>query len=288
MIITRQSVLAFSQLLIFTLSVIASLHPASAADPVPQYPLAITVGTDGAQYLADRTLPGVWKLADDKVSLYFQASKKFRTPLNAVRCLAVDKDGRLLAGDSATRDVFRFDANGQPQPLTNGEIGIPMAIAVDAQGDLLVADLELHRIYKVPAAGGMPTLFATVPAPRGLTIDGEQRVWVVSHGSDQVLRLSSDGKTSEVIVSGRPFGFPHHIVLAEDGTAYVADGYLPGVWKIPPGGAAEKLLAGEPFKNPVGIAIKEDKLLVVDPRVPAVFTLDREGKVLSTRALTVP
>ncbi|HUQ71321.1 MAG TPA: hypothetical protein VM165_17465 [Planctomycetaceae bacterium] len=255
-----------------------------AADPVPQYPLAVAATPDGALFLADRNLPGVWKLADDKLTLFHQASKKFRTPLNAIRCLGVDRDGRLLAGDSATRDVFRFNADGNPEPLTKGEIGIPMALAVDAQGDILVADLELHRIVKVPAAGGVPTVVATVPAPRGLTIDAEQRIWIVSHGSDQLLRLSPDGQTREVIVSGRPFGFPHHIVL-DDGVAYIADGYLPGVWKVTPGQPAEKWLSGEPFKNPVGIAKKDDKLFVVDPRVPAVFTIDRSGKIVATKSL---
>jgi streptogramin lyase len=262
--------------------------PAFAADPTPQYPLAVVASGDGALYLADRNLPGVWKLADDKLSLVFQASKKFRTPLNAVRCLAIDKDGRVIAGDSATRDVFRLDAAGQPQPLTNGEIGIPMAIAVDGDGHLLVADLELHQLVKVPAAGGKPVLFASVPAPRGLAIDKDGRVWVVSHGADQVLRLSPDGKSKEVVVAGRPFGFPHHLVLDDDGTAYVADGYLPGVWKVPPGQPPVKLASGEPFKNPVGFARSGDKLFVLDPRVPALFTLDREGKIGATRSLSTP
>jgi streptogramin lyase len=263
-----------------------SVAPAAADDPVPQYPLAVAAVADGTVYLADRNLPGVWKLADDQLTLFHQASKKFRTPLNAIRCLAIDKDGRLLAGDSATRDVFRFNAEGQPEPLTKGEIGIPMAIAVDAQGDILVADLELHRIVKVPAAGGQPTVFATIPAPRGLAIDAEQQVWVVSHGENQLVRLSADGKSREVMAAGRPFEFPHHLVLEADGTAYIADGYLPGVWKIPAGGAPEKWLSGEPFRNPVGLAKQGDKLLVVDPRVPALFTIDANGRIAGTRPLS--
>ena len=82
------------------------------------YPLAVTATADGIVYVADRNLPGIWKIEDGKKSIFFQGSKKFRTPLNAIRCLAIDHEGKLLAGDSSTREVYRFDDAGQPQPLT--------------------------------------------------------------------------------------------------------------------------------------------------------------------------
>jgi len=50
-----------------------------------------------------------------------------------VRCVAAgiyDDQGKLLAGDSATREVYRFDEAGNPVPLTKGKIGIATAIAV--------------------------------------------------------------------------------------------------------------------------------------------------------------
>ena len=125
--------------------------------------------------------------------------------MNAVRCLAIDKAGSLLAGDTATREVYRFDKAGKPVPLTDGGIGIPMSIAVNSKGDLLVADLELHRIWKVPAAGGKPEQVAEVQAPRGVCVDSEDNVWVVSHGKNQVVRITASGKV-ETVVEGRPFG----------------------------------------------------------------------------------
>ena len=138
-----------------------------------QYPLAV-VGTEkGPIYVADRKLPGIWKITDGKAEVYFQASKKFRTPLNAVRCLAFDKDGKLLAGDSATREVYRFDDKAQPQPLTKGKIGIPMSIAVDGEGEFFVADLETQRIWKVSAKGGEPEEFAILAGVRGLAFDSK-------------------------------------------------------------------------------------------------------------------
>jgi hypothetical protein len=54
------------------------------AEETMKYPLAVAVGKDSAVYVADRDLPGIWKFADNKWSIYFQGSKKFRTPLNAV------------------------------------------------------------------------------------------------------------------------------------------------------------------------------------------------------------
>jgi sugar lactone lactonase YvrE len=239
--------------------------------------LGIAADPAGNVFLADRELPGVWQLADGKLTLFYEGSKKFRTPLNAVRCVAIDNDGKLLAGDSATRDVYRFDNDKQPVPLTMGEIGIPMSIAVQKSGDLLVADLELHRIVKVPAAGGMPTLFAQVPAPCGLALDKEDRLWVVSRGKDQLLRLDAEGK-AEPVVSGRPFEFPSSVVVGDDLTAYVCDTYAKAIWKVPLGKPPEKLHAGDPLVSPVGLAWQGPDLLVADPRAKAVIRITPAGE----------
>ena len=90
-----------------------------AAGQELQYPVAVAAGkSSDAFYLGDRKLPGVWQVGEGKLGLFFQGSKKYRTPLNALRCLALDASGGLLAGDSATREVYRFDADKKPQPLT--------------------------------------------------------------------------------------------------------------------------------------------------------------------------
>jgi streptogramin lyase len=261
-----------------TAIVFGSLSASYAAAADFQYPLAVVAAGDGTVYVADRNLPGIWKINGDKTEIYFQASKKFRTPLNAVRCLAIDRKGRLLAGDSATREVYRFDKAGKPQPLTSGGIGIPMAIAVNSAGDLFVADLEVHRIWKVPSEGGKPEEFAAVPAPRGLAIDAKDRLWIVSHGKNQLLRLDKQGKLS-IIVKGRPFRFPHQVVLAEDETAYVSDGYSKAIWKVSKDGRTEKWIDGKPLVNPVGIALRGKTLLIADPRANSIFEAAADGSL---------
>lgn len=243
-----------------------------------EYPLSVAAAENGTVYIADRMLPGVWKWTDGKLEVYFQASRTLRTPLNAVRCLALDRQGRLLAGDSATRDVYRFEEN-KPVPLTQGKIGIPMAMAVAPEGDIFVTDLEIPRIVRIPAAGGSPEAFCQVPSPRGAAIDTDGQLWVVSQGQNQLLRISPDGKTIETVVQEGNFQFPHNIILDAAGNAYVADGYARTIWKINAAGTPSRWITGEPLRNPVGLAWRQGDVLIADPRARSIFAADPTGKL---------
>lgn len=242
-----------------------------------QYPLAVVKAPTGEMYVADRNLPGIWKVADGKASIYFQGSKKFRTPLNAVRCLAIGADGTLYAGDSSTREVYKFDAEGKPQPLTNGYIGIPMGIVIDSEGYLFVADLERRSVFKVSAAGGEVTEFVKCSAPRGIAIDSKDRVWILANVDDSLVRYSRD-KSAEIIVKGTPFEFPNQLVLDDEENAYLCDGYAKAIWKVKAGAEPEKLISGEPLKNPVGITRDGGNLIVADPHLKSLFSIDIANK----------
>jgi glucose/arabinose dehydrogenase len=268
------------------LSAVCSVAP--AADM--QYPLAIAAIDNGPIFIVDRNLPGVWRFADGKLETYYEGSKKFRTPLNAPRCAAIDLQGRLLVGDSATREIYRFNADGKPEPLTKGVnngIGTPMALTVNKQGVIFVCDLERQWIFKVPADGGAAEEFVQAGPCRGITIDDQDRLWVVSHGKNQILRITPDAKI-EVVLDKWPFQFPHHIVVDKELNAYVADGYGKAIWKIDPAGKPTKLAEGPPLDNPVGIAWQGDKLLVVDPRANSVFEVARDGKLTTAVSSPLP
>ena len=242
------------------------------------YPLSVAVAGDDALLVADRMLPGLLKLQAGEAEVFFQGKKTFRTPLNAVRAVAVASDGTVYAADSATRDVFKF-VDGQPVPLTQGQIGIPVDIAFDLSGDLFVSDLETQRIWRVPAAGGEPQEVAQLAAPRGLFVDGTGRLWAVAAAGEQPLvRIAADGSI-EAVVKERVFEFPHDVVVADDGTAYVSDNYARAVWKVAADGTATKWITGEPLKGPVGLAIRGGKVLIADPQAKTVWEADSEGKL---------
>lgn len=243
-----------------------------------EYPLSAVVAAEDVIYLADRNLPGIWKIQSGTAEVYVQASKKFGTPLNAIRCLALDAKGQLVAGDSATRDVYRIGADRKPVPLTQGKIGIPMAIIADAAGDLLVADLESHRVFRVPAAGGPPQEVVAVRAPRGLAVDAQGALHVLSTSSDKGQLLKWDGKQLTAVVAGHPFKFPHNVTFDKAGVAWVTDGYGKCVWRVADGQAVRSA-AGPPLVNPVGITRDGDNLLIVDSRAPGLFRLNAKGEL---------
>ncbi|MDA0282294.1 MAG: NHL repeat-containing protein [Planctomycetota bacterium] len=244
------------------------------------YPLGAIRSDDGKLYVVDLRLPGVWQGSDGKLAHFFLASKKFRTPLNTARCLAFDKDGKVLVGDTSTRQVYRLDDTGKPTKLAGDGVGIgmPMALAVDAEGTIFVADLELHRLFRIPHEGGEPIELATVSAPRGLAFDSNGNLIVVSTTKDQLLKVTMKGEVS-VIVPGRPFDFPHNVAISREGTMFVTDGYGKCVWKVGSDNKPTKLLSGAPFVNPVGISISGDVLLVTDPRANAVFEVTLDGQL---------
>lgn len=280
---------------LFLLSVSFGINvPSQAADGM-QYPLGTVRNKDGDLFIVDLRMHGVWKATDGRLTAYFEGSPKFRTPLNAARCIAFDKDGNILVGDTATREVYRFKEASKPEPLTgagpivgeNGEkkgfnpgIGMPMAIAVAKDGTIFVADLELHRIFKVPHKGGKAELFAAAESPRGLAFDPDGNLIVVSTTNDQILKVDSEGNVT-TLVPGRPFNLPHNIAITNDGTMFVTDGYGKCVWKIGADLKPAKLFEGGPLSNPVGLSLAGDKLIVTDPRAEGarVFELDFDGNV---------
>lgn len=240
-----------------------------------QYPLAVVKAGNETIFVADRNLPGIWKIEGGKASVYFQGSKKFRTPLNAIRCLALDAQGNLYAGDTSTREIYKFDSMGQPQPLTKGYIGIPMGIVFDSKGSMFVADLERQCIFQV-AADGKVEEFVKIQGTRGIAIDKQDRVWALTNTGDALVRFKPD-KTKEVIVSGVPFEFANQLVIDESDNAYLCDGYAHAIVALPPGGQPKKLVSGEPLKHPVGLTLSGSMLLIADPHAKAIFSIARDG-----------
>ena len=154
--------------------------PAKAQDEAksndgPAYPLAVAVSGEDV-YTVDLDLPGVWK-TNDGTSLFAEGTKLLRKPMNRPRCVAIHPTKGILVGDTATREIYWIEsADAEPKPLTNGYLGVVMALAVSPDGKTIYAgDAEKRATFKLPVEGGKPELVARVNA-RGLAFDSEGKL----------------------------------------------------------------------------------------------------------------
>ncbi len=249
------------------------------------YPLDLASDKSGTVYIADRNLPGVWKYDGKAVSIFVSGSKRFREKMNTVRCVAVSPDGEVVAGDPSTREVYRISSDGTTTPLVSGIIGISMDLAFASNGTMYVADVERRVLWKLEKGAEKPVVFAEAN-PRGVFVDSSDRVWIVSQDEQQLQRFTPEG-TRTVIVDKRVFDFPHQVVVDDTGAAWVTDGYKKGLWKVVEGQEPELTFSGEPLQNPVGIALCDGKLAIVDPHAQSVFRYE-DGKMTTWFRIPIP
>lgn len=239
------------------------------------YPIDVASDSQGTLYIADRQLPGIWRFADGQLSVLFQAEKRYRTPLNAIRCLAVDQQDRLFAGCSTTTEIYRLD-DGQPVALTKGAVSVPMNMISD--GDSIVAcDLKMRYLVQLPTSGGEISELAEVQGAKAVVKDGDAYL-VLTGLPDAIVRVNpADGSVTPV-VSGRPFDYPADMVALSDGTLIVSDSYGKCLWRVS-GGVPEKWVTDDRFSNPVGLCLRNDQVIVVDSRANALFAISPDGSV---------
>jgi len=243
----------------------------------PKYPLAVAV--DGkAFYTVDLDLPGVWRVDDGGRQLYVRGTRLLRKPLNRPRCVAIHPAGGILVGDSATREVYHIESAGaDPKPLTQGTVGIAMAIAVSPDGKTIyIGDAEKRSVLKLPIEGGKSELVARVNA-RGLSFDAAGMLWAVTPDAEAVHKIDVSTGTAEAIVKDRPYQYPNGLVWAGD-QGFVTDGYGKAIWTFTADGKTELWHQGDPLVGPVGIAIDEQAIWVADPKQKQVFRFDRTTK----------
>ncbi|NND97990.1 MAG: hypothetical protein HKN47_11740 [Pirellulaceae bacterium] len=255
---------------------------ADQSEAAVTYPRAVGLSGDDL-FVVDLDLPGIWRVQGDQRELYVRGTKLLRKPMNRPWCVVAHPGGGILVGDSATREIYAFEGpGGEPKPLTDGHVGIPMALAVDADGKTIyVGDAEKRAVFAVPIDGGSPELIARVNA-RGLSFDGDGNLWAITPDAAAVQKIDVKAKTAETVVDGRPYQFPNGLVWAGD-HGYVTDGYGKSIWKFTADGKTEKWFDGDTLGGPVGITANDTAVFVADPKKKQVFEINRESKEVKER-----
>jgi len=180
-------------------------------------------------------------------------------------------------------------------PLAVARFADPTAIAVDALGNVYIADTANHTIRKVTLLGVVTTLAgvageagstdgtgaaARFDSPSGIAVDAAGNVFVADTGNHTIRRISAGGIVSTLAgVGGQPgaddgngtaarFNTPLGIAVDALGNLFVADSANHTLRKVTPTGKVTTF-AGTPenfgssdgtstnasFNNPVGLAL---------------------------------
>jgi sugar lactone lactonase YvrE len=181
---------------------------------------------------------------------------KFAQPLSVV----AGEEGRLFVADTMNHRI-RMIANNIVSTLagsgeatfTDGErasasFDRPMGLALDNQGNLIVADTGNNRIRRISPSGVVSTIagsgrfgFKDGPVaeaqfrhPTGVAVDGQGNIYVADTFNNRIRLITRTGDVSTLAGTGEPglqdgdgaaarFRWPCDVVVDEDSTVFVAD-----------------------------------------------------------------
>lgn len=156
--------------------------------------------------------------------------------LGGPKGVAVDGAGNVFIADTSGARIRRVDMTGIITTVAgsgdygfagdgmlaiNAQLKVPHAIAIDAIGNLYIADTMNDRVRRVDLGGiittvagtglfggssgdGGPATMAQLTAPGGVAVDGAGRVYITDSVNDRVRRIDTSGIISTVAGGGMP------------------------------------------------------------------------------------
>ncbi|TZF86549.1 hypothetical protein FW774_04365 (plasmid) [Pedobacter sp. BS3] len=264
----------------------AGLVNGPAASAEFRNPEGVAVDANGNIFVADRQNSVIRKISvDGVVSTYAgdgtagyadgpAATAKFNLPWK----LAIDAQGNIFVADRDNFKIRKISPDGIVSTLAGSTAGYadgsgaaakfmqPLDVAVDAQGNVIVADNTGHRIRKVTPDGTVSTIAGDGTAglvngtgtaakfknPSGLTIDASGNILVADRLNHCIRKITPAGVVSTVAGSGTSglldgdaltakFADPYGVAVDANGNILVAELTNARIRKITPNGIVSTL-----------------------------------------------
>ena len=170
-----------------------------------------------------------------------------------------------------------------------GAYSMPEGVAIDAAGNLFIADAGANTVYEIAPGSTTPVALGSgLSAPRGVAVDGAGNIFVADTGNNQIVEIPVIGGTpstsAQVIaisaatsVAGHTLNVPEAVIVDGAGNLYIADTGNQRVVYVPFDGALAPSLAmtlGSGFNAPSAIALDSaGNIYVTDANAGKVFEL---------------
>lgn len=240
-------------------------------------PEGAAVDSSGNLYIADTTNSVVRKVSTSGTITTIAGSSTSgfggdgaaatNAQLLTVSCVAVDSSGNLYISDTGNDRVRKVAPDGTITTIAgtglatfggdggqaaSASLNSPQGLAVDAAGNLYIADSRNARIRKVTPDGMISTIAGTGTAgfsgdghagtaaklnnPEGVAVDAAGNLYIVDTFNNRIRKLSTDGTITTIAGDGTAsywgdggpalngqFRFPFGIAVDAAGKLYVAD-----------------------------------------------------------------
>ncbi|WP_348262908.1 choice-of-anchor D domain-containing protein [Telmatobacter sp. DSM 110680] len=147
--------------------------------------------------------------------------------------------------------------SGTQTTVNTGNISLakPNGVAVDAAGDVFIADSINQQVVKVAANGATSTLGVGLQYPQGLAVDGAGDLFIADNNLNTVVEVPAGctNASCQKNLTGNPPGA--QLGVAVDGLGDVFAASFNGeVVKVPANGGAPSVVYNPPGSNPIGLA----------------------------------
>jgi uncharacterized protein (TIGR03437 family) len=240
------------------------------------YPQDLAFDAAGNLYIADWLNSRVRKVANGTISTYAQLQGN-------VWGLVFDGAGNLYVSDELDSIVYRISPTGKQTvvagtgtagnsgdggPATQATLNEPSGLALDAMGNLYIADAKNGSVRMVNQQGVISTFAGGGSNPRELAFDSAGNLYVSNEASSLVFKLTPQ-KTASVFAGGGASapgdgGLSTQAVLEPYGIAFDASGNL---YIDDLGVGIQEVLAAPPT-----ISLQQNSLVVSAPSGAAPIT----------------
>jgi streptogramin lyase len=223
------------------------------------------------------------------------------TQLHNPQAVAADGSGNLYVTELSGPAVIMFSPQGQKIPLAGIQSvatqpgapwSMPEGIAVDAAGQLFVADPGSDALFKIILPEGPSSLQVQAiqaSKPFGLGQDPDGSIFVTDANSSLIRKLlpsgqlmvfaeSSSAETSGLASNGSLDPDPRGIVADKNGNIYTTDALAGLILKINDLGETQVLAGGS------GLGYRDGPAADAQFRRPVGITRDRQGNLFVTDA----